>query len=203
MKPVANIITSSNKIDINFNYNKCKTMGEIDKSLPTLIIGYKNASEYINNFKITHKCYPEQNIWWTFLKTEKRIDYDNDIRNFNKIIIDNLIKDVSYSLFDIINFDKQKKKEYWNDILSNSEKIIYNYYNKFLFIYFSNENKVIGLPINTCKFIGVDIKKILNKLKENKNNKFIKNINSIPFLVRRDIDNEIHKLLVLYPYFCS
>ena len=75
-KSVANIITNSNKIDFEFKYNKCKSLEEIDVSLPTLIIGYNNAKRYIKNFNILNKAYPEQKIWWTFLKTEKRVDYD-------------------------------------------------------------------------------------------------------------------------------
>ena len=75
-KPVANIITNSNKIDFEFKYNKCKSLEEIDVSLPTLIIGYNNAKRYIKNFNILNKAYPEQKIWWTFLKTEKRVDYE-------------------------------------------------------------------------------------------------------------------------------
>lgn len=51
-KIIANIITKSNKIDFDFNYNKCKSMEEIDSSLPTFIIGYENAKKFIRDFDI-------------------------------------------------------------------------------------------------------------------------------------------------------
>lgn len=56
------------------------------------------------------KSYPEQNIWWTFLKTEKRVDYDNDIKIFNDIIIKKIIEKVKYQLCDIVTMNKNDKK---------------------------------------------------------------------------------------------
>ena len=109
-KPVANIITNSNKIDFEFKYNKCKSLEEADASLPTLIIGYNNAKKYIKNFNILVKAYPEQKLWWTFLKTEKRADYDDDIAKFNETVINEHIKDIKYSFIDVIKLRLSEKK---------------------------------------------------------------------------------------------
>lgn len=199
---VANILTTSNKIEFGFKYNKCKSMEEIDKSLPTLIIGYNIAKENISNFTLLRKSYPEQNIWWTYLKTEKRVDYDNDIIDFYNIIIDNITKNLKYSLIDIVNFSENEKKNVWELLLSNKNKLIYNHYNKFLFIYISDLKTVYGLPLTTCRFLGKNTDKLLEKLKKCEKNEFLLNFNNIPVEIRRKMDSDIHNLLVLNEYFC-
>ena len=49
-KVLANVITDLTRVKFDIKVNKCKSMDEIDKSLPTLIIGYKNAKKYIKDF---------------------------------------------------------------------------------------------------------------------------------------------------------
>lgn len=198
---IANIVTTTNKVDFNFKYNKCKTMEEIDVSLPTLIVGYNIAKSNINGFKILEKCYPEQKLWWTYLKTESRIDYDKDLSDFNEVVINNITENIDYSLIDVINFTKEEKEDIWRILLSNRNKIIYNHYNKFLFIYDKDYKKVYGLPLTTCRFLGKNTDKIIEKLKDNNNNQFIYDFNKIPLDIRRKLDGNIHYLLVLNEYF--
>ena len=54
-KVLANVITDLTRIKFDIKVNKCKSMDEIDKSLPTLIIGYKKAKKYIKDFNILKK----------------------------------------------------------------------------------------------------------------------------------------------------
>ena len=199
---VANIVTTSNKVEFGFKYNKCKTMGEIDTSLPTLIIGYNVAKESIDNFTLLRKSYPEQNVWWTYLKTEKRVDYDNDLNNFHNVVVNNISNNVTYSLIDIINLSTEDKENIWKMLLSNKNKVIYNYYNKFLFIYVNEDNIVYGLPLTTCRFLGKDTDKLIKKLNKIESNKFVYDFNNIPIEIRRKMDDNIHQLLVLNEYFC-
>ena len=93
-QPITNIVTNLKRISFNFNYKKCKTLEEIDKSLPTLIIGYNEAKQMINGFNILKKDYPEQRVWWTFSKTEKRTDYDKDIEGYYNVLINEMTKTV-------------------------------------------------------------------------------------------------------------
>lgn len=201
-KAIANIISTSSKIDFDFKYNKCKSLEEIDHSLPTLIVGYDTAKRYIKNFRILKKHYPEQRIWWTFMKTEKRVDYDKDINDFHNIIIDEITKGVEYSLIDVINFTKEEKENIWNMLMSDKDKVVYNYYNKFLFIYNKEEKKVYGLPLTTCRFIGKNTDKIIDKMKNNVNNEFVYDFSNIPSEIRRKLETNIHYLVVLNEYFC-
>lgn len=201
-KPVANIITNSNKIDFEFKYNKCKSLEEADASLPTLIIGYNNAKKYIKNFNILVKAYPEQKLWWTFLKTEKRADYDDDIAKFNETVINEHIKGIKYSLIDVIKLRLSEKKEFLRYLLSDEIKLIYNYFNKFLFIYSKNRKTVWGLPLSTLRYCGVNSNKLLSKIYANKNNIKMTAIDSIPSTVKKELGSNIHYQLPLYEYFC-
>lgn len=198
-----NILTNSNKLDFIFKYNKCKSMEEIDSSLPTLIIGYNNAKKYIKNFNILNKAYPEQKLWWTFLKTEKRAEHDEDIANFSKILINEYIKNVKYSLIDIINLTFKDKKKILNYLMnSDDKKLIYNYFNKFLFVYSKKYQTVWGVALSTMRFCGIDTDKHLNRLYDNNNNTKITNLNELPFLIKKETDDNIPYQLALYEYFC-
>lgn len=200
-KSIANIITNANKVDFDYKFNKCKTLEEIDTSLPTLIIGLENAKKYIKDFNILKKEYIEQNLWWTFKKTEKRAIYDIDIVNFNNMVIDFLVKDVKYSLIDIVNLDKTKKYKVIKYLLSNEDKLLYNYFNKFLFIYSSEHKIVWGISLTTLRYCGIDTNKLLGKIYKNKNNRQIIDIDVIPLSVKKITYNDIHKQVALYDYF--
>lgn len=201
-KPLANIITNSNKIDFDFEYKKCKSLEEVDKSLPTLIIGLNNAKNYIKNFDILQKEYLEQNIWWTFSKTEKRVIYDTDMLNFNSIVIDKLLDNIKYCLIDCININKIKCRKFIKYLFENKDKLIYNYYNKFVFIYDRKDNIVYGISLLTLRYFGIETNKWLTKIYKNKNNHQVLDINIIPLKIRKKLNNDIHKQLVLYDYFC-
>ena len=77
---LANIITSSSKLNFDLPINKCRDISCRDEKLPTLIIGYDLAKKYINGFNILKKFYPDQNLYWTFKRTERGVDYENDLK---------------------------------------------------------------------------------------------------------------------------
>lgn len=200
-KIIANVVTNNSRIDFAFGFNKCRSLEETDTSLPTLIIGYQLAKKEIKDFNILKKFYENEKIWWTFLKTERRVDYDRDIINFSEYVLRNLVEDVEYSLIDVVNFTKDEIKEKIDYLYSPNNKLIYNYYGKFLFIKDENKAIVYGLPLTTCRYLGVDTDKFLKKLKSLQNNKFIYDINDIPIDIRRIFGSNTHYLLALYDYF--
>lgn len=198
----ANIVSTSNRVDFGFKFNKCKSMEEIDKSLPTMVIGYKLAKETIKGFNILTKCYPEQNVRWTYLKTEKRTDYDKDLNAFQNNVIKDITNKVKYKLVDVIKLNTEEKEIIWKKFLSDNKKTIYDYYNKFLFVYVKEENIVYGLPLTTCRYLGKNTDKILNKMRKNENNTFIYDFNEIPAEIRKKLEADIHYLVALNEYFC-
>lgn len=200
-KPITNIVTTLKRISFNFNYKKCKTLEEIDKSLPTLIIGYNEAKQMINGFNILKKGYPEQKLWWTFSKMEKRTDYDKDIEEYYNVLINEMTKTVEYVLCDILTLSKEEKKKLWKYLSSNRNKLVYNHFNKFLFVYDKELNKVFGLSLSTCRYLGCDTNNLINKLKVIPNNRVISDFNSYPNEIKRKLQDNIHYMLPLYEYF--
>lgn len=199
---IANVITSSNKLELNFKYNKIKRLEEADASFPTLVIGYYNAKSLISGFDILRKDYDGGKLWWTFSKTEKRAVYDIDIMKFSDTVVDNLVKGVRYELVDVISLDKKHIFSAARKFLSDKDKLVYNMYNKFLFAYVKDEKAVYGIPLTTLRFCGVDTRKIMKKVLRNKHNRMVDDINVIPASLRRRMGTNLHYQLVLYEYFC-
>ena len=64
-----------------------KDYNDIDKTVPTLIVGWKEVKKLFPTQDILIS-YIDDNTTWTFSKREKRFQYEKDI----KLFIDNIIK---------------------------------------------------------------------------------------------------------------
>lgn len=201
MKSIANIVTNSKKVNFNLSYNKCRDLSEIDESLPTLIIGFENAKKTIRNFNILKKHYPEQNLWWTYGRTERMSDYIDDTRHFENIAIEKITDSVAYSNIDVINESPVRKMRMLRYLMSDDKKIVYSHYGKILFVYSPRYKTVWGLSLLTMRYFGYDPKKMLSFVFKNKNNSYINDLNEIPVSVKRDYRYDIPKQIVLYEYF--
>lgn len=201
-KVLANVITDLTRIKFDIKVNKCKSMDEIEKSLPTLIIGYKNAKKYIKDFNILKKAYPKQNLWWTFSKTERGVDFQDDIYKFCLEAVDNIVDKVEYSYVDYLDCSLEKGKKVLNYLMSSNDyKVAYIDGNNFLYVYSPHFKKVWGFSLGTMMFYGVkqrSIEKVLNNIK---NTQWIKNFAKIPIKVKRLIGDRTHNNIVLYDYF--
>ena len=110
MKFIANIITKG-KLEISSYFNIVSNMDNIDITLPTLIVGWKET-----------KClFPEQNIlenrindniFWTFSKREKRYQYEKDLETFINLVISNLNKEINYHFFNFILSSQIKRDNF-------------------------------------------------------------------------------------------
>lgn len=201
MKPIANIITNYKKVDFDLFYNKCDDISSADKSLPTLVIGYNKAKEIIKDFNILKKSYKEQNIWWTFLKTERMSDYISDLKRFSYEVISEVTKDIRYTNIDLINETPERKVRMLKYLLSDDKKLIYNHYGKVLFVYSPKYKTVWGLSLYTLRYFGYNPKKITSLCKKNKNNVILNGMTEIPVNIKRMFYNDIPKQIALYGYF--
>ena len=75
-----------------------------DSTKPILIVGYNNAKkiarEKDKEFDILNKSL-DKNIFWTFKKTESKIDFEKDIIKFYNYIINNIIYNINYYYINI------------------------------------------------------------------------------------------------------
>lgn len=202
MKDVlANIITSSNKINFDLPVNKCKDMSCIDKNLPTLIIGYEVAKKYIEDFNILKKFYPKQNIYWTFKRTERGVDYENDLKDFYTTVITDFCDKNTYTFIDFIGINIKTAKKLINFAKSDEKKMIFNENNRFLYVYCEKYNTVFGFSLSTSNFFGISPKKVMNLFKNNKNNEYVYDFTNIPYEVKHIVGEKIDKYMALHKYF--
>lgn len=201
-KVLANVITDLTRVKFDIKVNKCKSMEEIDKSLPTLIIGYNNAKKYIKDFNILKKSYPKQNLWWTFNKNERGVDFQDDIYKFALEAIDNIVDKVEYDYIDYVDCTLDKGKKILKYItLSTDYKVAYIDNNNFLYIYSPHFKRVWGFSMGTMMFYGVKPKSIEKVISKMRNTRWIKNFSKIPIKVKRLIGDKIHNNIILYDYF--
>lgn len=203
MKYIANLLADKQNI---FSFDKtvkiCLSKKDIIPSLPTLIIGYNLAQHIIQNFNILEKCYPEQNLYWTFSKYEKKYDYNSDIENFYNIAVHKLIDDIKYQYINIYQIKYSEIKNIVNFINNEQYKLIfYDSKKENLFIYNKNKKIIYGISLNTCAYIGIPKSKIIKKLNKNKMNIVITAINWYSDRMQRIIYNKIYYFLPIYDYF--
>jgi hypothetical protein len=125
-----------------------------DTKIPTLIIGYKKAQEICGSLK-TRDRQIGKNLYWTFSKRERRVDYEPDLEKFFKTVSGFLMKFCNYEYVDMITCGKEKKEELLSIISDNKKKVIYST-DSMYYIYYPKSNKVYGVSIDILKFLGID-----------------------------------------------
>lgn len=202
-KIMANIVSSSPRVKIDINVKRYKSMDGIeDKSLPTFIIGLTEAKKNIINFDILRKEYKEQNIWWTFSKTERGADYYEDIEKFSKYVIDDIVSRVKYKYVDLLDrkyTDVKRIIRYLENV--DEEKTCYIDRDNFIFLYSRVHKKIWGFSLTTMYFYGIKSDVVNRLLKRSKSIEIIKDFGKIPYGVKKLIGNKIHDKIILYEYF--
>ena len=202
MTNIGNIVYDGKSNGFGNLFNVVSDYSLIDNKLPTLIIGYERASEIIDGYSILKKEYNNGMLRWTFSKTERRNDYTKDLEVFKEYCIMRNIKNVKYLYIDFLKYGYNKIKRVIEYINSNDKKLCFVTRNSnFVFIYSERYNVVWGLSLTLCDYIGVDKQKVLNRIRNNKNNHFIKNIGLISEDIRKKIGENTHYLLPTYLYF--
>lgn len=199
---LANIVTSSSKIKFDLPINRCKSIDEVDKSLPTLVIGYDLAKKSINNFNILKKHEKGTNIYWTFKRNERGVDYEDDLNGFYKTVVMDYCEKIKYFPLNVYHLRYNSIKKLINFITNNDgEKLFYIENNRFLYIYDKKSCNSFGFSLSTAKYFGVSPSKVINLVKSNENNRLITDFSNIPYDIKYIIGEKIDKYLALYDYF--
>lgn len=195
MKYIGNIVTDK-RVNFDSLINKCKSYNDIDTSVPTLIIGWNNVKSIFPNVSILNKEI-NPNMFWTFGRTERRVDYERDINSFYLYCIKNISSHIKYKFFNIITTTYSKCKRLINFINSDISKTIYVHNDCSIFILF--DNNVIGISLNDIDYLNIKKNKVLNMIGNNPNNNIIYDDNFLSIRMRRIIgDNKI-----IIPYLFS
>lgn len=157
---IGNIVSTSN-INVSDEFNVVKTIDEINKELPTLIIGWDYVDKNYPTYDITNRVLGPK-TYWTFKKTERRDQHDEDVQSFINKSYKDLVSNIPYVFIDPIQSDSKKLYKIIRKI-SNTKKII-SFINKDM-IYIYADKIIFGVDLKLLRYIGLNIDKIKNKIK--------------------------------------
>lgn len=189
------IITKSKNVDtiefVDINSDKSLTK---DCTIPTLVIGKKNAQELVGkeNIHFLDKKISD-NLYWTFAKTEQRNEYENDLREFNNMLLNKLVNSVQYKYLNIFTEQISTVKKFIKFIYGRINKVVY-VSNNMIYIYC--RDTVYGVSLVDLAYIGINRDKVFNKLKKNPYNTIITN----DYFLTKNIKKYINGSKILVPY---
>ena len=181
MKKIANILTDSKQTEFTGNdlYNITSDKEKLIPDLPTLIIGWKKVYEITPNFRILDWKIGE-NMYWTFSRRERGEKYENCCRDFEKMVLNDIVKRVKYRFVNLLTINVTEKRDFLHKIKSSDSKIIY-IENDIVYICFNNEDTVYGISLGDIEYEGKDKKSFLNVIFSSPNAKIVKTKDFLPF----------------------
>lgn len=156
---IANIV-SHNSIPVSDDFNVVRTLDEIIQGLPTLIVGWELVKKYRPDFNVLNKKI-EENLYWTFMRSEKRDAYEEDLIYFKHAVYEELIKNFDYIYVDVIQYKPRVLRKIVKKI-HNLKKIISYHHDNMIYVY--GENLIFGVDLELLDFVGLDKDKIIKKV---------------------------------------
>ena len=191
---LANIVTTTN-VSVSKDFNVVKSLDETIQGLPTLIIGWDHVKKNYDNYDISNRILAP-NLYWTFKKTEKRDLHEEDIYNFTQLIYNNLVKDINYVFIDPIITKKRVIKKILKKIQA-TEDIVSYHHNDMIYMY--GDKIIFGIDLNLIEFIGLNVDRVLSKIKSKSKDFLTKNTIFIEYKSRvENLDNQAKYLPYLY-----
>lgn len=184
------IITRSKRIEANELIDVTSDTTSIDPSIPTLVVGKQLAVEMFgaDKVKVLNKNI-DKNISWTFLKTERRSDFEKDISNFKNDVMRRITKSVKYYYVDVITSSAYKMMRFVRMLADGSPKTVFIRNNN-MYIYV--DKWVFGVSLDDIEYIGIDRNKVFSFIKRLRNVRFVyDNKNWSIELKRETFDNAI------------
>ena len=157
-----------------------------DPTKPILIVGLSEAKKFKPNFSILEKSFGE-GIFWTYGRTEKRNEHEEDLQAFYDYVLDSAIKDKKYYYVNLLTISLTKVKKLINILNNGVKKYIYISKNIF-YVYY--DNYILGVSLDIISWMGIDRKKVFRKLHANANNVICYNDSFLSYDIKRAINNK-------------
>lgn len=170
-------------------------VSKFDTELPAIIIGLSEAKKKIKDFSILKKKY-ENDKFWTFGKTERRVDFDKDLSNFYDYVLSKSINGIKYTYIDILCLPPKRVRGMIRFFLSPDVKYAY-IYNGMLYVYYGNN--ILGISLTIAEYCGVNVKKWVSHMIKNKAIRIYYNDAKIDSFIKQYSKNKRY----LIPYFYS
>lgn len=195
MKYIANVISKSKKYKFNDFINVTNSYKDIDHSVPTLIVGTEMVKSIFgdNISYIDRKI--NENTFWTYSVTEKRSINEEDVEKFKKFVLKSLKKSISYNFINILTIENTNLEDILT-VLESKSNIFYLFTDKMM--YFSYNNTVRGISLDSCEYIGWEKERIIKRVMTS--NKNVTSIHRLP----SEIDKNFFKNdeILLTAMFC-
>lgn len=166
----------------------------ITPTTPLLVVGLKNAMKF-SDFKFTSKQI-NKNTFWTFGKTEKRVEYEKDLNDFYKFVLSQQSNNIKYYYFNVLTTPYSKVKKLLEIINSSQDTYIY-ISDDMIYIYY--KTYVLGISKTILRYININMKKIIDRLKSNKSNHLCFSTNFLSPTIKGIVSEKKY----LIPYFLS
>jgi hypothetical protein len=172
---IANIIyekdlVNHTKVDYINYYNEQIEYNSIDKTLPTLYVGWKFMkisnldNEIIQNANILHNKIIGNELYWEFSYDENKSSHVKGINNFTE----SAPKFYFSPKYTYVNLDPVFFQigyiDDLMDVLPNKIKSFYNYKNDI--IYILTDNKITGINLKMYEFFRFKPDEIINRISE-------------------------------------
>lgn len=169
----------------------------VQNNKPYLIVGLSEAKKIASdNFSILNKKLGDGN-YWTFGRTERRDEFEKDIKSFFNDIINSNINNIKYTYINILNINYNIIKRLLNLCYSLEKKYIY-IWNDMIYVLCDDKN-VIGLSLHLMRYCGYNTEKIIQKIKSNTNNVVCDTEQCISAHIRQRLHNKQYAI----PYIIS
>lgn len=189
------IVTDRKLNGINGFVEQVNSIEQADSAKPILIVGWKNAKKYEGYTSILNKQLSD-NVYWTFSKSESRSEQEEDLKKFYKLIINNILNNINYYYINLFKLKYNKLKKLINIVNSSDRK---NIYISNSFVYIPYRGDILGISLKMLEYCGINSKKVIEKIKNNRNNIIIEDNNSRILKLSRELGNKKYAL----PYFVN
>jgi len=166
---IANIVTT-NKVDVTDDINVVKDVNDTIEGIPTLVTSYDWVSKNYDDYEIYDKKL-EENLFWTFARTERRDIFTSDVESFITLANKKLVEDIDYIFIDLIQFRPIVINKIVRKLLSINKKIAFKHKNM---VYIYGDKLIFGLDLGLVSYMGLNVDGIENKIK-NKCSVFLEN----------------------------
>lgn len=195
MQKLGYIISKSKLRDVADFIEVTDDVSKLNGEKPAIMVGLEMARNNVSNFSIIKKTIGT-NKFWTFGKTEKRTDYETDIKRFYDFVLSKSINDIKYHYVDFAVISKQKVKNLLKILSSSDDKYIY--ISKGM-LYLYQKNYVLGISLTFLKYCQINIDKHIKKITRNKHNKIFYNDSAVSLYIKQYAKNKKY----IIPYFLS
>lgn len=195
---IGNIVTSYSADKFPKFFNVVKECSDQIDGIPTIVIGLEEARKCIEGFSILKKKYDNGDLWWTYKKTERKYEFDVNIKDFYDFCFARFFKNIQYFYLDIPKYRYNTLKKLLKWIREDSYKLCFlTRESNFVFIYDMEAKVVFGLSLTLMEYMGVERRKVVQLIRSNKYNHFVYDTSFLTPETRMAIKDNTHLILPL------